>query len=247
MSEASFAELRRKAALVHAAQQPESVESLAEERLRQLVFQGYWPYAHAASGTVSGLKKLSLSDVTRLYARGMRLDLAVLSIVGNFSEVDARRLVRLLFAGALADGRAGEPPLLEPPRQTSHRFSTIVDARAKGPMALYGWPTPGRARAITTRCNSWRRCSAIGVIRARLARSRHHGPTSAWLPGPFPTAAQDVDPDCPTSTFERRRHRGRECAASRAGYPTRSGAADSGRAGRRRYRAGSPLLRSQGW
>jgi predicted Zn-dependent peptidase/LysM repeat protein len=138
----AFAELRSRAAEAQASSQAPSIEGFAEERLRELVFQGYGPYAHGPTSTASGLASVGLPAVLGLYDSRMRLAGAVLSIVGNFSEADGRRLVRLLFSAAAHPGRVLEPPLPDPPRQTGERFHAGVDVRLQAPIAFHAWPIP---------------------------------------------------------------------------------------------------------
>lgn len=135
-----FPELRRAAIAKQAAGSEISV--MAERRLRQLVFQGYAPYSHLVEGTASVVSGLDLGTLVELHDRRMRLGGAVLSIVGNFSERDARRLIQQFFGRAAARGGAEPATALPLPRQTSERFNASTSREVTTPLAYYAWPVP---------------------------------------------------------------------------------------------------------
>lgn len=118
-----------------------SLEELGERRLRQLVFQGLWPYAHAGLGSPAGISAVEHADLEQLQARFVAPANAALSISGLFSEREARRFIQEQL-GRLS-GRSAEPIREEAMlRQTSERFNASVDLRASTPLAFYAWPVP---------------------------------------------------------------------------------------------------------
>lgn len=135
-----FPELRR-AAIAKQGSGSE-LELMAERRLRQLVFQGHGPYSHLVEGTPSVLSGLDLAALVELHDRRMRLGGAVLSIVGGFSEREARRLVQQSFARAAVRGGVEESAPLPMPRQTSERFNASTSRQTTSPLAYYAWPVP---------------------------------------------------------------------------------------------------------
>lgn len=135
-----FPELRRLGAAE--LESDRDLEAVAEQRLRQLVFQGHGPYTHLVKGTASSVSGIELAGVLGLHEQRMRAGGAVLSIVGNFAQRDVRRLVQHSLGGG-APRRAVPEPLLQPmPRQTSERFNASVSREATTPLAYYAWPIP---------------------------------------------------------------------------------------------------------
>jgi zinc protease len=191
LSALAFAELRGRAADALSSEPP-SIEGFAEERLRELVFQGYWPYAHGPTATAGALASVGLPGLLGLYDSRMRLTGAVLSVVGNFSEADGRRLVRLLFSAGARSDRMVEQPLPELPRQTSQRAHTSMDAGLDTPMAFYAWAIP---RARTSDHDALQVLAELfaepndGGLRSRLIGAGHALDLAAWtLPQSGPGA-----------------------------------------------------------
>jgi zinc protease len=190
---ASFAELRRVAAVAHEQEHAAGLDGLGEQRLRQLVFQGYWPYAHAVAGTSAGLGSLTFSTLVHLQQTRMRPDAAALVIAGNFSEQDARRWIDESLSGSVSKGNAADLAVPALPRQTSERFNARVDARTKTPVVFYAWPGPG---AHTSSHEALRLLAELlnqpnsSRLQAELARGGHALEASAWMlpqdgPGAF--------------------------------------------------------------
>lgn len=110
-------------------------------RLQELVYQGYWPYEHAAIGTMRDLDAAELAWVRAFHAAHYGPDNAVLAIAGDFDEAEATALVRRYFGSAKAVSRPKVelPPL---PAQTQPRAAVVEDPHAKLAALFMGWAIP---------------------------------------------------------------------------------------------------------
>lgn len=112
----------------------------ARSKLEELVYQGYWPYAHPVLGLPADLEKADAAwarDLFALYGP----DRAVLTLAGDFEPKAAMELVLRYFGGIAARGAAPlkDAPL---PEQTSQRTAVVQHQAALAPELLYGWPVP---------------------------------------------------------------------------------------------------------
>ncbi len=114
----------------------------AEIRLQEMVFQGYWPYAHAAIGTMRDLDAAELEWVRVFHDTYYAPNNAVVSIAGDFDPDAAMALVKKFFGSAkpLAALPKYEPGPM--PEQTAPRDAVMEDAHAKLPGVLWGWAIP---------------------------------------------------------------------------------------------------------
>ncbi len=142
LSPAELWQAQRDALLALEQKRAAAVEAFAEQRLLELAFQGYPPYSHPLMGTRSSLRALDAVALSELQERGMRPDRAALSVVGDFSEREARRLIEQYFGRAAPEKLAAVPAPLDLPRQTSERFNTNLDRRVDAPLAFYAWSVP---------------------------------------------------------------------------------------------------------
>ncbi|WP_437998118.1 pitrilysin family protein [Sorangium sp. So ce185] len=110
-------------------------------RLRELVFQGYWPHEHPALGDADDLAGAELSWARDFHAAYYGPNRAVLAIAGGFDPGEAMELVRRYFDGIPAVSAAPfkDVPF---PEQTSQRTGVVRDAAARAPAILYGWAVP---------------------------------------------------------------------------------------------------------
>ena len=111
-------------------------------RLEELVFQGYWPYEHPVIGSMADLDAAKLDWVRAFHAEYYAPNEAVLVISGDFDPTIALDRVTAYFAGAKA---ATTAPKYEPgmmPEQAAPSDDVVVDAHARFPAVLYGWPIP---------------------------------------------------------------------------------------------------------
>ncbi|KYG02664.1 hypothetical protein BE20_50065, partial [Sorangium cellulosum] len=110
-------------------------------RLRELVFQGYWPHEHPALGDADDLAGAELSWARDFHAAHYGPNRAVLAIAGGFDPGEAMELVRRYFDGIPAVSAAPfkDVPF---PEQTSQRTGVVRDAAARAPAILYGWAVP---------------------------------------------------------------------------------------------------------
>jgi zinc protease len=114
----------------------------ASIRLEELVFQGYWPYEHAAIGNMGDLDAAQLAWVRAFHDSFYGPNNAVLSVSGDFDPTEAEGLVRSSF-GDIA--RIASVPAYDPgptPERTTPRDTVIEDAHAELPALLYGWLIP---------------------------------------------------------------------------------------------------------
>ncbi|AUX37903.1 MULTISPECIES: pitrilysin family protein [Sorangium] len=110
-------------------------------RLRELVFQGYWPHEHPALGGADDLAGAELSWARDFHAAHYGPNRAVLAIAGGFDAGEAMELVHRYFDGIPAVSAAPfkDVPF---PEQTSQRTGVVRDAAARAPAILYGWAVP---------------------------------------------------------------------------------------------------------
>jgi zinc protease len=113
----------------------------AEQRLEELVFQGYWPYEHPVIGSMKDLEAAQLGWVQAFHAAYYAPDEAVLVVSGDFDPAVALDRAKAYFG----DAKPVTPPPYEPgpmSEQTSPRGDVVDDAHARFPAVLYGWPIP---------------------------------------------------------------------------------------------------------
>ncbi|WP_437316528.1 M16 family metallopeptidase [Sorangium sp. So ce385] len=110
-------------------------------RLRELVFQGYWPHEHPALGDADDLAGAELSWARDFHAAHYGPNRAVLAIAGGFDPGEAMELVHRYFDGipAVAAAPFKDVPF---PEQTSQRTGVVRDPAARAPAILYGWAVP---------------------------------------------------------------------------------------------------------
>jgi zinc protease len=110
-------------------------------RIEELVYQGYFPYEHDASGSMADLDGAKIEWVQDFHARHYGPNNAVLSIAGDFQPEEAMRLVHRYFDGAT---KAPVTPFedIPFPEQTSQRTAVVRDDNARTPAVLYGWAIP---------------------------------------------------------------------------------------------------------
>jgi zinc protease len=111
-------------------------------RLSELVFQGYWPYEHSVIGSMKDLDASQLEWVQAFHRAYYAPNEAVLVISGDFDPAVALGLVKTYFGEAKP---VASPPKYEPgpmPDQSAPREDVVLDAHARFPAVLYGWPIP---------------------------------------------------------------------------------------------------------
>jgi zinc protease len=111
-------------------------------KLGELVFQGYFPYAHDAIGHMEDLDAARFEWVREFHERYYAPNNAVLSIVGDFEPDAAMRLIRDYFGDARP--QPDIPPYAPPPfpEQTASRTADVQDANARTPGLYFGWAIP---------------------------------------------------------------------------------------------------------
>jgi zinc protease len=115
-------------------------------RLDELVFQGYWPYAHSTGGSLEDLAAARFPWVKAFHDAYYRPNNAVLAVTGGFEPEEALSLIRRYFGGIGAGKlpEAVDPPM---PEQTAPRGEVYKDEFARTPAVFYGiaaptWQTP---------------------------------------------------------------------------------------------------------
>ncbi len=110
-------------------------------RLEELVFQGYWPYAHPVIGSMTDLDTSQLDWVKAFHAEYYAPNDAVLVVSGDFDPAVALDRASAYFG----DAKTATPPEYDPgvmPDQTLPREDIVRDVHARFPAVLYGWPIP---------------------------------------------------------------------------------------------------------
>ncbi len=114
---------------------------LSTLRLEELVYQGFWPYAHSGIGSMADLEAAKLESVAAFHAAHYGPNTAVLSISGDFAPEEAQALVEKYF-GAIPKIETTKAPDPALPEQTSQRSAMVRDVHAHSPMVQYGFPIP---------------------------------------------------------------------------------------------------------
>ncbi|MBL8611580.1 MAG: insulinase family protein [Myxococcales bacterium] len=111
-------------------------------RLRETVYQGYWPYEHPAIGTMKDLDAAELPWVRAFHDAYYAPNNAVVSIAGDFDPAHAEALVRQYFGPISQNPNVPkyEPPAV--PEQKAARGVVVEDAHAKLPAFFDGWVIP---------------------------------------------------------------------------------------------------------
>ena len=111
-------------------------------KLREITFQGYWPYAHDAIGSMTDLDNAQFAWVKAFHDSYYAPNNAVLSIAGAFDPDEAVRLAREYFGPI---GKKQIPPYTAEaavPPQSAERTLTTTDHNAKTPAVFYAWTIP---------------------------------------------------------------------------------------------------------
>lgn len=111
-------------------------------RLNELVFEGYFPYAHDTIGSMEDLDAAKFAWVKDFHERFYAPNNAVLTIVGDFDPDAAMSLVREYFSDAKAQPNIPQVPTATLPEQTQERVAEVVDANARTKGVYYGYAIP---------------------------------------------------------------------------------------------------------
>jgi zinc protease len=114
----------------------------ARVRLRELVFQAFWPYEHDPRGLLADIGQLRPEAARAFYDAHYGASNAVVTVVGDFEIEHATQLVHRFFETARKQER---PPAFDAPpqpEQTSQRMAVLEDAQLRAPAFLFGWPAP---------------------------------------------------------------------------------------------------------
>lgn len=111
-------------------------------RLGELVYKGYFPYAHDPIGSMEDLDAAKFAWVQSFHESFYAPNNAVLSVVGDFDPDQAMELIREYFGDAEPQPQIPEyapPPL---PAQAAPRAADIQDPNAQTPGLYLGWTIP---------------------------------------------------------------------------------------------------------
>jgi zinc protease len=111
-------------------------------RLRELAYEGYWPYEHSAIGTMRDLDAAELAWVRDFHAHYYGPNNAVLAISGDIDAAEAKHLVTRYFGDArkIAVPSLDAPPSV--PEQIAPRSEVVEDPHAKLPALDLAWVIP---------------------------------------------------------------------------------------------------------
>jgi zinc protease len=115
-----------------------SDERLGLELLQQKIFQGH-PYGHSPTGTVAGLKSITLDDVKRFYREHYTQANLILGVAGGYPSDYVARLTQAL--SALPAGQKGRAPLPPAPKVQGHSF-TLVEKQTGSVGINFGYALP---------------------------------------------------------------------------------------------------------
>jgi predicted Zn-dependent peptidase len=111
-------------------------------RLEEMVYEGYWPYAHPTIGSMKDLDEAKFEWVKRFHEQYYAPNNAVLTIAGDFDPDQAMALVREYFGDAKRQPDVPEFKAGEVPQQSAERRDELEDPHAKTPGVLYAWAIP---------------------------------------------------------------------------------------------------------
>ncbi|MGH9945148.1 MAG: M16 family metallopeptidase, partial [Pyrinomonadaceae bacterium] len=114
-------------------------------RLNELVFRNP-ANAHSTIGSMEDLDDATIDDVQEFFRIYYAPNNAVLSIVGDFDPVEARRLVEQYF-GTLSPQPAPPAVDVSEPPEVAGRHELYLDQFAQLPALMMGWKAPARRAA----------------------------------------------------------------------------------------------------
>ena len=109
--------------------------------LQELVFKGYFAYAHPAIGSMEDLDHAKLEWIRKFHQSYYAPNNAVLTVAGDFDTDFAMNVIQRSFG----DAEPSDIPDYAPgalPEQTSERRLSLEDSNAKTPGVYYGFAIP---------------------------------------------------------------------------------------------------------
>ena len=119
-----------------------SVQARAVRQLQEIAFQRYAAYERAELPNPDDLDRLALADARGFHREHYRAKNAVLTIAGDFDAFQMLDLVKRHLGNAPPGADINAAASESVARQTSPRFSAMLEPTAKSSLALYGWVTP---------------------------------------------------------------------------------------------------------
>ena len=111
-------------------------------RINELIFKNQ-ANAHSTIGSMEDLDAATIEDVQQLFRVYYAPNNAVLTIVGDFDEGEARSLVEKYFSGI--SGQPAPPSVdVSEPTEVAMNTETFVDNLAPAPAFVLGWKIPVR-------------------------------------------------------------------------------------------------------
>lgn len=114
---------------------------LSTQKLRELVYDGYFPYAHETLAAAAAMEDVDAAQLRAFHDAYYTPGNAVLAVVGDVEPEEALRLAARFFEGARGED-APKRSAAALPEQTAPRQAVVEDARAPLPALLYGWSLP---------------------------------------------------------------------------------------------------------
>ena len=93
----------------------EDEEELGKAALDQVIYGNEHPYGHAVSGTLQGVRSITLDDITAFYKThytGRRLTLGIAGVIGKKLAADARAFAKLFPKGTTTHAEIPEAPAI---------------------------------------------------------------------------------------------------------------------------------------
>ena len=111
-------------------------------RMNELIFKNP-ANAHSTIGSMEDLDAATIEDIREFFRIYYAPNNAVLTIVGDFEEAEARALVQKYFEGIPSQP---DPPLVDvsEPREVAKNQETFHDKLAPAPAFVLGWKIPER-------------------------------------------------------------------------------------------------------
>src|SRR5690242_14916572 len=112
------------------------------EKWPEMVYKN-WQNSHSIIGSFEDLNSATIDDVSKFFKTYYAPNNAVLTIVGDISVDDTKKLIQNYF-GDIPSQPQPNPPDLTEPAGVSPSFDTYKDPHAKVPGVIVGYPGPER-------------------------------------------------------------------------------------------------------
>ncbi len=107
---------------------------------------GNFQNSHSMIGSFEDLNAATTEDVSKFFRTYYAPNNAVLVIAGDFETAEARKLVEQYFGRVPSQPQPPRPDMTEEPRAAG-KTENYLDAKARVPALVIGWPAPARHTA----------------------------------------------------------------------------------------------------